>query len=55
MYVPGKGIVWATVIVDGVEHRVHKNCKLYFYVRTEDSWQAKEDVKKALCTRGCKK
>lgn len=55
MHVPDKGIVWATVVVDGVEHRVHKDCKKWHYDMDLDSGAAKRDVAKALCTRGCKK
>jgi len=54
MYVKGAP-VWAIVIVDGVEHRIHKDCKRYHYDNPEhDRSQAALDVRKALCTTGCK-
>lgn len=45
MYVKGKP-VWAIVVIDGIEHRVHKDCKKYMSERFDTD--AKSDVECAL-------
>jgi nucleoside 2-deoxyribosyltransferase len=53
MYVKGKP-VWAVVVEDNVEHRVHKDCQDRGVSKEARAASARQDVKKAFCTTGCK-